>query len=190
MGEARADLDEGCLACGLLVEGVSRQKCSPHGSWLPGKEASSSSARALVKQPKTPGCNWCGQFSLSLLLWELNPASSHGREEAPRGPHVSAVTSEKMFQLVLGQPAREPGYSATSHWKSGLCERAAFSGGQKPPQPVWGLVWGCTQKLQVPARPSKGTCCSSGEMLSFIISLVSWGHIWKRAKLMDAGMWA
>lgn len=49
-----------------------------------------------------------------------------GQEEALRGLHVSAVTSEKTFQLVLGQPAREPSFSGTSSWRSGPDERGSL----------------------------------------------------------------
>ena len=62
MGEARADLDEGLLTCGFLVKGMSRQIRSPHGSWLQGEEASSSSARALVKQPRPQGVTDVASF--------------------------------------------------------------------------------------------------------------------------------
>lgn len=54
--EANEDSEEGLLgACGLPVKGVSHQARSPHWSWLQGQEAPSSTARALVKQPRPWG---------------------------------------------------------------------------------------------------------------------------------------
>lgn len=67
---------------------------------------------------------------------------------------------------------------------------AAFSHGQKLSPACWGINLGLYPELQVPARPSEGTHCFSGEVLSFTVSLVIKGmsENWATDGCRDVGL--